>query len=375
MLKKFMVFLFFLLFFAFHIYAYDVTYTENTIDTKPILELIPEEIKEYFPDGFMEGEDAVSAAKNVSFSGFTSFLINMLQSTLKPFTKTFSSLLGVIIISSMINTAKNSITNENMAKVLNLVTILSVSLVSYNILNDVWKNVEYFMRNMDVLLGALLPVMTLLYTMGGNVSTAVVNSSGTAILLSVMNVICQYGLFPVLKILYGLSLAMSVGGFKGIEGISKSVRTVVTVVLSGLMSVLSIFLLFKTNLAVATDSVTVRTVKFAGSFIPVIGSALGDSIRSIMSGLSLIKSSAGFVGIMIILFITFPVLVNITANKLSFSFANGIAELLGCEKEGQLLKEFSSLLNFALAITVVVSVLFVFELTIFINTSLVLGGG
>ena len=49
--------------------------------------------------------------------------------------------------------------------------------------------------------------------------------------------------------------------------------------------------------------------------------------------------------------------------------------MLGCEAEGKIMKEFSSILNFALALTVTVSILFVFELSVFINTSLALGGG
>jgi len=230
------------------------------------------------------------------------------------------------------------------------------------------------MKRMDVVISAMLPIMTLIYTLGGNVATAVVNSSGTAITLSVINTLCQHGLFPVLKTLFGLSLTSSVGGFQGINEISKTVRTIFTVILSGMVTVFSIFMLFKTNLAIASDGVAARTVKFAGSFVPVIGSALGDSVRGLISSLSLIKSSCGLVGIVIVLCATLPILICIITNKICFDLAGGVANMLGCEAEGKIMKEFSSILNFALAITVTISVLFVFELTIFINTSLVLGG-
>ncbi len=373
MYKKLIVPLFFFAFFTIHITALD--YTEFGIDTKPITELIPNEVREYLPDGCMEGEDTVTAAESLNYSSLSIFISNLLKGSLEPFVKTFSVLLALIVTCSVINAAKNSITDESMAKMIGFVTILAVSIVSYGILKDVWTSLEMFLKRINVLINALIPVMSLLYTLGGNVATAVVNSSGTAIILSFINSICQYGLFPILKIIFGLSLTSSIGGFKGVEGISKTVRTVFTVILSGLMTVFSIFLLFKTNLAIATDGMTARTVKFAGSFIPVIGSALGDSVRSIISGLTLIKSSSGFVGIMIILFITLPVLLGILTNKLCFDFAGGIADILGCETEGKILREFSSVLNFALALTITVSILFVFELAVFINTSLVLGGG
>lgn len=373
MYKKMIVFLFFLTVLTLHTTA--LSSTDFGIDTKPIINLIPDEVKEYLPDGFMVGEDAVSAAESVNFSSLSVFFANLLKSRVKPFVKIFSTLLALVVACSVINAAKNSIADESMAKMICFITMLTVSVVSYGIIKEVWHSIEEFMKRMDVLISAMLPVMTLLYTLGGNVATAIVNSSGTAITLSIINTVCQYGLFPFLKIILGLSLTSSVGGFKGVEGLSKAVRTSYTVILSGIMTVFSIFLLFKTNLAIATDGVAARTVKFAGSFIPVVGSAIGESVRSIISGLSLIKSSSGFIGILIVIFITLPVLFEIITNKLCFDFVGGIAEMLGCEAEGKIMKEFSSILNFALALTVTVSILFVFELSVFINTSLALGGG
>ncbi len=369
--KKIVILLLFLSFFTIHISAFDPG--ELGVDTKPIIDLIPDEIKDLISNDSMADGDVVEVSDSLNFSSVLSTILSLIKSAFKPLIKTFSTLLATLVACSILNAAKNSIADESMMKTVGLVSMITLSLTSYGILKDMWFLLEAFMERMNVLINAMLPVMTLLYTLGGNVSTAVVNSSGTAITLTLINTVCQNGLFPFLKTLFGFSLTSSIGGFKGVDEISKSVRTIFTVVLSSMMTIFSIFLLFKTNLAISSDGVAARSIKFAGSFIPVVGSALGDSVRSIMSGLGLIKSASGFVGIMIVLWITLPVLLTVISNKICFDFAGGIAFMLGCENEGKMMKGLSSMLNFVLALAVSISVLFVFELTIFINTSLVLG--
>ncbi len=369
--KKIVFLLLFLSFFTIHISAFDPN--ELGIDTKPIIDLIPEEIKDLIPNEFIAGDDVVGISDSFTFSSVLTVIAEFVKSAFRPFIKTFSTLLATIVACSVLNAAKNSIADKSMMKIVGFVSMITVSLASYSVLKDMWLSLEVFLDRMNVLINSMLPVMTLLYTLGGNVATAVVNSSGTAITLTLINTVCQNGLFPFLKTLFVFSLTSSIGGFKGIDGISKSVRTVFTVVLSSVMTIFSIFLLFKTNLAMSSDGIAARSIKFAGSFIPVVGSALGDSVRSIMSGLGLIKSASGFVGIMIVLCVTLPVLLTVISNKICFDFVGGIALMLGCENEGKIMKDLSSMLNFVLALAVSISVLFVFELTIFINTSLVLG--
>ncbi len=375
-IKKFVCVLTFLfVFLSLNINAYDYSYIEDKFNAEDIMSTLPEDIKSNIPDGMFDGDDIYSVSSNADTNKFLMFILNILKNSLKPFTQTFSSLLIIIISSSVLNGFKNSAACDGLSKVITYVTLLVLAIVTYGILKDLWNYIKDFMEVMNSIMSTLLPVMTLIYTAGGNVSTSVVNSTGIAVMLTIMNVICQNGLLPILKVCFGLTFAGSIGSLKGMESIVKNLKSLFSFVLSGMVTILSIILLFRTNIATASDGVAVRSVKFAGSFIPVVGGALGESVRSIMSGLNLIKNSVGYIGIVIILFITLPVVIKILLNKFCISAASSISELLGCEKEGKLLKEFSSVLDLALAVTVTVSVMFIFELTVFVSTGLALGGG
>ncbi len=353
--------------------AYSQSKLEEQIDLNSLIDSLPEEAKKYLPTSFKNTDDILKEAQNTDSNFLVKTIFGILKGLLPSVTKKFYSLVGLIITVSLVNSIKNTIATDGYSKAVSYITMAVISIFIFNLMTDVWANAEWYFSSINASITALIPVMTLLYTMGGNISTAVVNSSGLAIMLTILNTVIKSFMLPLTKICFGLTIAGGVGNIKGISEITKYIKNFFTVTLSGIMTVFSIFLLFKTNLSASADGAAARTIKFAGSFIPIIGSALGESVRSLMSGLNLIKSSVGFIGIVIIIVITLPTLFNILTTKMCIDLSVVIASILDCKKESQLLKEFSGLLAFFLAISLCTAVLFVFELTVFVLISPALG--
>lgn len=348
--------------------------SDFNVDTNTLTDQIPEELREYLPVELFENGDPLTQSNSVSLSVFTRFAVRTLKGLLTPILKTFCSLLAIIIMAAVINSMKNSISSEKMTEVLGYITLLVTSLLSYGILKNQWEAVKQFISAMTGVMNAMLPIMTALYTLGGNVSSAIINTSNIIFSLTLISNIVYSVLLPILKICFALSVTSSFNGMADLSGIAKTLKNIFTGILSGAMSILSIVMLFQTNIAASSDGVAARTLKFAGSFIPVVGSAIGDSVRNMMSGITLIKSASGYIGVIVILVITLPVLLSLYANKISLDAVSGIADIIDCTREAKVLKEFSSILNYSLAITFSVSLLFLFEITVFINTGLALGG-
>jgi hypothetical protein len=216
--------------------------------------------------------------------------------------------------------------------------------------------------------------MATLYSIGGNAASAIVSTSGMSLTITATNYALQHIFLPSLKICFGLLLASRISGIKGVAQIESTLRKFLTTSLVGTTTLFSFFLVFKTNISVASDGLTARTIRFAGSFIPVVGSTLGESVRTVMTGISMIKSSVGFVGVFILLAITLPTLLQIVITKTSFDLASTVSAVLGSEKEGEFLKNVSSIFNFLIAVTFTICILFMFELTVFIFISPALGG-
>ena len=343
-------------------------------NAKELKKAIPDEIMGYIPDEFTEIDDVTELAQLTDTDTLLSFIKDSVKGCFKPFSETLLSLLSFIFTASLINVTKNSFKNDHFSEIVSYLSVLSLSLLLYNIFVSVFELTGIFMSSIDLLIKSLLPIMTALYVSGGNLTTAVINNSGISLLITLLNNIYTDLMTPLIKVCFGLTIANAIGRFDGISKIISLLKKMFTFILTASATLLSIFLLFKTNLSAAADGTAVRTIKFAGSFIPVVGGALGESVRSIMSGISLIKNSVGFIGIIIIIFITVPPVLTILMNKLCVDISACFSSLLGCDSEEKILSSFSSLLGFYLALTVCSAIILILVLTVFVMISPALGG-
>lgn len=368
-----MIFIIILSFNTINIFAFSPEKLEEEIDLNTLIDTLPESSKEYLPQNLKNTDDLINEIQKTDTGSIFTIFLNILKNTFPSTAKKLYSLLGILIALSVVNILKDNIGTPAYSKGLALLTTAIISIFIYEFLNDIWKDAESYISTINAFITALIPVMTFLYTMGGNVSTAIVNSSGLAILLTFSNSVLNSCMLPLSKICFGLTIAGNIGNLKGVSEITKTLKGFFTITLSGIMTLFSIFLLFKTNLSASADSAATRTIKFAGSFIPVIGSALGETVRSLMTGISLIKSSVGFLGIIIIFIITLPIFLKILSAKICIDLSVVVSSLLGCERESIFLKEISGIINFVLAINFTTSLMFVFELIVFVIISPALG--
>ncbi len=340
------------------------------INTAPLDEIF----ETYSPKPNETQSDTFDNANSIELNNFFDVALNSLKSTLTPSLKTLFSLLSSIILISVIKNTNHALERKSYGSITNLITVLALTVMCYDLLKTTKDLTNTFIQSISSLINVLLPIMTSLYIFAGNISTSIVNTTGLSFLLTLINTVFTNFLYPLISICFGLTIAGNASNNKGISQINKTIRTIYNFVLTALITILSIYLLFKTNLSLAADNVTSRSIKFAGSFIPIIGGALGESVRSIMSGLSLIKNSVGMIGLFIVFAITLPVISNLILKKICIDISSAAAVILGCNEEADLLKDISGIINSVLALVFAVTVLFILELVIFVSISPSLGG-
>lgn len=346
---------------------YGITSDELTedlnADTKQLLE------------GLLNNSSSITdTATELELFDLCGLIIQIVKNIYPTLTKNALSLFILIIVISLLNTAKNSISTPFFSEIIEFASMIVFSVCLYSFYEETQTDTDTFIQALTAFINSLLPAMTLLYTLGGNVSSAVVNTTGIAFVSTITSTLIKNTLYPLVNVSFGLAIASKLTPNDSINHIGKTVRNLFITLFSGLITLFSIFLLFKTNLSASADGAVARTVRFAGSFIPVIGSALGESVRSVMAGLQLIKSSVGTVGIIIVIAITLPPLLKLLLTKLMVDAASIAAMLLNCSKEADLLKDLSSIIGFLLAIIFIISILFILVLTVFISISPALGG-
>ena len=349
--------------------AVDLGDLSKDIDTTPLYDSIPE-----YAEDLLEDKVDLESAESFEIDSFVDLLINIVKKAMPDFFNELTSLIVLMLAVSLINISKKHISSTFFSDIIDFASTVIPIGVGYSLIKNTVNTVNIFIEGVNHFINSLIPVSTLLFSMGGNVSTAVVNSSGLTVLVTITNAIIQNAVLPILEICLGLSIGGCLSKQDGILKITSSVKKLFTTVLTATMTVFSIFLIYKTNLSASADSFAARTIRFAGSFVPVVGSVLGESVRSVMGGVSMIKNSVGFIGIIITVTITLPVVLFLFGKILCMNISMGLGSLVGCDEQTKIFEEFSSYLGFLLAVVICISVLLVIELSVIVMISPALGG-
>jgi len=290
--------------------------------------------------------------------------------------KNFLPTLAFIILGALIGVFKNlgdSNNKNNFSDIIDFVLIICIAgTVFYNI-RECFYVARNFLEDIRVYMMTMIPVMASLSTISGNAAAAAANSAGLYVVLNVIEAAGSNIILPVLQICFALALARQITASSetvNLSGISSYIRSVLNWTFIFIMTVLTTVLVFQNILAASADTMAARTVKFTfSSFVPVVGGMIGDISRTIIGSIQVVKSITGIFGVLVIIITLLPPLITVILNKFMLNISSAVALILGMDKQADFLKEMNSLLDITIAIMVSAAVVFIFNITLFINTA------
>ena len=331
---------------------------------------LPEYVKEFLPKKIFSGDFSSLINGDINQMSFLDYIVNYLFSCLPIILKSFAGLLALMLVVSIFNTMKASFVSEGLKNAFSMCSTLCVSISVFSSVNLV---IDLCVDYIGALCGAMntfAPIMSALYIMMGAISSASVSNASMMLFLSIVQNFIAISLVPIIKICLCFSIVSSISCGVDLSGISRLIKNTFTWVCAFLISIFSFVMSFQSVLSQGVDTLSLRTARFAiGNFIPIVGGFLGDSLKTISSSISFIKSSCGVVAIIVIVIITLPVIISLLLYRLSFSLLSGVSRALGNNSECSVLDEAYTLCSFILSIVVLMALIFVFALTIFIKSS------
>ena len=340
-------------------------------------ESIPSDIADLIPDDAFSEDAETSAAAVAGVSGFGFFADYISRLLFEGFPDAVSllfSLLGMLILCGAVKLFAKSIKSPSVAASFELCTSFSFAAIVFKTQFLILSATEEYLTRLGVIMGAMIPVMSTVYAAGGNISSASVNGCGMLIFLEFSELVLSDVLLPLVKFCYALSFAGLISGSLKLGGLSAIIRKTSTFAITFVASVIGAVMAFQNVLSQSADNAASRIVKFSlGSFIPIVGSALSDTVKTLSSGLTRVKNSTGVLGIVLIILIALPPLIAVFLHKFSLGVAAAFSDMLGCEKETGFLSEVASLQNMIVAVICISALVFVFSVSTFIASTLVVG--
>ncbi len=339
----------------------DELYSAKDFDTNSILESLPDQVKELLPNDIFDIDNASSA--DIGF--LSKAALKLFKAALSPALTIFSKLLGIVVISSIISALKNTVSSNSLSKLFDFVTGLILMLTSFDSIEKIFKEVKSYLSILSGVMDSFIPVMTAMSAAGGNLNEAAVSSGGLILGLNLIEKTAVNCLMPVLQICFGLAMASGIGSSLKLDGISRIVRNGLSWILGLSAAAISAVMSFQNLIASRADSLSMRAVRFAASNVPVAGGIASEAVRTVAGSLSLVKSTVGWGGIVIILLLTLPILLQVLLTRFGVIFAENSASILGLDRERNLLGEISGLLGFLAAVCIIASLMFIYSLAVF----------
>jgi len=216
----------------------------------------------------------------------------------------------------------------------------------------------------------LLPVLLVLLTAMGGLTSAALFQPFLLVFLSFMGYFTEVIIFPLIYLTAVLSIANHISDRFKVSKITSLVKQITKV---GIGLVLTLFIGVITVEGVAggvVDGVSLRTAKFVtGAFVPVAGSMFADALDAVMGGSLLLKNAIGLTGVLVLgILILFPV-IKILVVALIYRVAAALLQPLGDSLMADTLEEMAGSLFLTFAAVLSVGIMFFLAITIIVGTA------
>lgn len=243
-------------------------------------------------------------------------------------------------------------------------TIISIIVISFvRILNDAIVAV----RTTCIFVNSYLPIMCSIIVATRNPSLAITYNSFTIFLSSFITMISDKLLMPIISCLLSFNLLSSFSLEKYRTRVIKIIKRLIIVTLSLFSTIYTGLLTTQSILASSSDSVMLKGVRFvSGTFIPIVGSGVGDALASVFSSFLIMKNTLGVFIIISIILINLPVMIELLIWYFVLGFCSIASSMLKLENITEILDSLSSI------ITILNITVFFVTFTLVISTGVIL---
>jgi stage III sporulation protein AE len=335
---------------------------------------LPDRVKEEFD---IEGDNVESDVESLgeavvqksSADQIISKLLEAARMQADEILKLFATICALLIVSSVFRTTSSSLDNDALGSAIRFCAVGALfAMVVYSQYSQ-FERVEGFFNSVGEIMRGMIPVSATVWALGGNLGSASVGSSSLYLMLNVSEGLFGMTVIPVCGVISVLGLCEAISDEMKTGRLLAAIKKIYGFFLGIVMTVLLSSLAAQTAISAAADSTTARTARMvSGSFIPILGGSIAETLRTVSGGVAYLKNILGIGGILMIVGTLAPIAMSLLLTRVTFLITAGLADLLGCTNESRLLENLGEAFGIMLAVCVSVSVMFVLSLCIFMQS-------
>ncbi len=363
-MKKLIVILLFCFLFSSTVFANDLY--DSTLEAsgfKEVYDSTERDIKTFFEDNDINvfSPDFVNEIESEN-------LFKVLFSFFKNASKDFGGAILINISILLIWAIYQSFTENSGNNAVNIAFTLLSALCIVSPIVKLISSVAAAIKSGGVFMLSFLPVFFSITAANGGVKTAAAGSTALLLASEVTVQIIAFAVVPIASAQLCLSISGGVGDISPAHKLSEALKkgclflmTLTFTIFLGLLSV-------QTAISSAADSLSLKTAKFVvGSFVPVAGTALSETISTLFSSVKILQNGVGVFGIVVVLLTVLPTVCALLIWKIGLFLSKITAEMLGLPPAVKLNSAIDSTLSLLLGVLLFVGALFIISLSILLK--------
>lgn len=334
-----------------------------------------DEMKKYSNDFFPElGDESFLASV---MSGDVSVSENLFQKVINIFFNEFKSnislvvkIVGIAILCSVLKNIQSSFGESGTSEIAFYVCYILVVLLIVTSFSNVIDLCRDTISNISNLMKLLVPLIISLIVATGNVTTVAMLQPVLISMIALITNLIANLILPIIFISTIINVISNISEHINVEKIStmlkKSALWVTEIALIIFVGILSL----EGSLSSTVDGITAKTAKaVVSSAVPVVGKILGDTVDSVIGGMTITKNAIGFIGILAILAVTLMPLIKTFIMMIIFNLSAALIEPIADKRIVKCMSGVGDSVKILFAVLATVIFLFIIAITFMIKLS------
>ena len=342
----------------------DDLYDSLGIDSDDIYESIPDASLDTINDTGISLSDSSDFTK-ISPSELIRYISDKFRNNLTEPVRLLSSIIAITAIAAAASFLPDSVSGKDDIGMSGTVAALASAAAAAVPIGSCISQISATITAGSRFMAAYIPVFVGIAASSGSVTSAAAYDLAVEGFAEISVQIAARVVIPLLSVCTALSITDGIDDSFGLSAVTKLAQKLTGVALTGAVTIFSGLLSLQSAVGTSADSLGAKTAKLAvANFVPVVGGALSDTCAAVRSGLALLKNAAGIFGIIVIAAAILPPLLRSVGLYLALCIGSTAADIVGCKRMSALLRNLSSVMGMAMAITLCFGAIFIISTAI-----------
>lgn len=288
-------------------------------------------------------EYLVKGDLGVDYSGYLNQIFSVLFKNVISLIPAFAQIIAIAILCAVIQSAEGGIIGKTTSKVVKTACYsLIIAIISSMLAGIVSSSLECI-RTIKRQVEIVTPILVTLTVLSGGGGAGAIYSPSALFLSSGAIEIINGFVFPATIAVVILNFMSKLGADLSFSGTTKLIKSVMKWAIGITVTVFSLFLTVQSTASSLFDGIFFKATKYlVGNSVPIVGNFLSAGVDMMVAAGSLIKSSVGIFGIILLLSEIAQPVILLAAFSLILKLAGAIVQPIG---ESTLYAMFSDLSN------------------------------